>query len=38
MPYDLVTPPEAMAAGTEWRRTTFPEFLDCLEFLPTGIN
>jgi N-acyl-D-aspartate/D-glutamate deacylase len=31
-------PPEAMAAGIEWRWTTFPEFLDCLESLPKGIN
>jgi N-acyl-D-amino-acid deacylase len=31
-------PPEAMAAGIEWRWTTFPEFLDCLDTLPKGIN
>ena len=31
-------PPAAMAAGIEWRWTTFPEFLDCLEALPKGIN
>ncbi len=31
-------PPEAMEAGIEWRWTTFPEFLDCLESLPKGIN
>ncbi len=31
-------PPEAMAAGIEWRWTTFPEWLDCLEALPKGIN
>src|SRR5919197_1958081 len=31
-------PPQAMAAGIEWRWTTFPEFLDCLEGLPKGIN
>ena len=31
-------PPAAMAAGIEWRWTTFPEFLDCLETLPKGIN
>ncbi|HTS52400.1 MAG TPA: amidohydrolase family protein [Burkholderiales bacterium] len=30
--------PEAMEAGIEWRWTTFPEFLDCLESLPKGIN
>ena len=29
---------EAMAAGIEWKWTTFPEFLDCLEALPKGIN
>jgi N-acyl-D-amino-acid deacylase len=31
-------PPEAMEAGIEWKWTTFPEFLDCLESLPKGIN
>jgi N-acyl-D-amino-acid deacylase len=31
-------PPEAMEAGIDWRWTTFPEFLDCLESLPKGIN
>jgi N-acyl-D-aspartate/D-glutamate deacylase len=31
-------PAAAMAAGIEWRWTTFPEFLDCLESLPKGIN
>jgi len=31
-------PPTAMEAGIEWRWTTFPEFLDCLESLPKGIN
>ena len=31
-------PAEAMAAGIDWRWTTFPEFLDCLESLPKGIN
>jgi len=31
-------PPAAMEAGIEWRWTTFPEFLDCLEALPKGIN
>ncbi len=31
-------PPQAMAAGIEWRWTTFPEFLDCLDGLPKGIN
>jgi N-acyl-D-aspartate/D-glutamate deacylase len=31
-------PPAAMAAGIEWRWTTFPEFLDCLDALPKGIN
>ena len=30
-------PAEAMAAGIDWRWTTFPEF-DCLESLPKGIN
>jgi N-acyl-D-amino-acid deacylase len=29
---------EAMAAGIEWKWTTFPEFLDCLDGLPKGIN
>jgi N-acyl-D-amino-acid deacylase len=28
----------AMAAGIEWRWTTFAEWLDCLESLPKGIN
>jgi N-acyl-D-amino-acid deacylase len=27
-----------MEAGIQWRWTTFPEFLDCLETLPKGIN
>src|SRR5262245_8470011 len=31
-------PVEAMDAGIQWRWTTFPEFLDCLESLPKGIN
>jgi N-acyl-D-aspartate/D-glutamate deacylase len=31
-------PPAAMEAGIQWRWTTFPEFLDCLESLPKGIN
>ena len=31
-------PAEAMAAGIEWRWTTYPEFLDCVERLPKGIN
>src|SRR5438477_5344741 len=31
-------PPAAMEAGIKWRWTTFPEFLDCLEALPKGIN
>ena len=31
-------PSEAMEAGIDWRWTTFPEFLDCLEALPKGIN
>jgi N-acyl-D-aspartate/D-glutamate deacylase len=31
-------PPQAMEAGIRWRWTTFPEFLDCLESLPKGIN
>ena len=30
--------PEAMEAGIDWQWTTFPEFLDCLEALPKGIN
>jgi N-acyl-D-amino-acid deacylase len=30
-------PPAAME-GIQWRWTTFPEFLDCLETLPKGIN
>ncbi len=30
--------PEAMEAGIDWRWTTFPEFLDCVESLPKGIN
>jgi N-acyl-D-aspartate/D-glutamate deacylase len=29
---------EAMAAGITWRWTTFPEWLDCLDALPKGIN
>lgn len=29
---------EAMEAGIDWQWTTFPEFLDCLESLPKGIN
>jgi N-acyl-D-amino-acid deacylase len=29
---------EAMNAGIDWQWTTFPEFLDCLETLPKGIN
>src|SRR2546430_1538851 len=29
---------EAMEAGIEGKGTTFPEFLDCLEGLPKGIN
>src|SRR5438552_9325867 len=29
---------EAMEAGIEWRWTTFPEWLDCLDTLPKGIN
>ena len=28
----------AMNAGIDWRWTTFPEYLDCLESLPKGIN
>ena len=31
-------PPAAMEAGIDWRWTTFPEFLDCLDALPKGIN
>jgi N-acyl-D-amino-acid deacylase len=31
-------PSAAMEAGIEWRWTTYPEFLDCLEGLPKGIN
>src|SRR5262249_49145474 len=31
-------PPEAMEAGIDWRWTTFPEFLDCVDVLPKGIN
>jgi len=31
-------PPAAMAAGIEWRWTTYPEFLECLDSLPKGIN
>ncbi len=31
-------PPQAMEAGIDWRWTTFPEFLDCLDALPKGIN
>jgi N-acyl-D-aspartate/D-glutamate deacylase len=31
-------PAAAMEAGIEWRWTTFPEFLDCLDSLPKGIN
>jgi len=30
--------PEAMEAGIKWGWTTFPEFLDCVEALPKGIN
>ena len=30
--------PEAMEAGIDWRWTTFPEFLDCVDSLPKGIN
>src|SRR5713226_3490501 len=30
--------PSAMEAGIEWGWTTFPEFLDCLDSLPKGIN
>jgi len=29
---------EAMAAGIRWQWTTFPEWLDCLDTLPKGIN
>ena len=29
---------EAMEAGIEWRWTTFPEWLDCVDALPKGIN
>ncbi len=31
-------PVKAMEAGIEWKWTTFPEFLDCLDALPKGIN
>ena len=31
-------PPQAMEAGITWQWTTFPEFLDCLDSLPKGIN
>ncbi len=31
-------PPQAMEAGIQWQWTTFPEFLDCLDSLPKGIN
>ena len=31
-------PPAAMEAGIKWSWTTFPEFLDCLDALPKGIN
>jgi N-acyl-D-amino-acid deacylase len=31
-------PPAAMEAGIQWRWTTYPEFLDCLDTLPKGIN
>src|SRR5262249_30077399 len=31
-------PPKAMEAGITWGWTTFPEYLDCLEALPKGIN
>ncbi len=31
-------PPQAMEAGIKWQWTTFPEFLDCLDALPKGIN
>jgi N-acyl-D-amino-acid deacylase len=30
--------PEAMEAGIKWGWTTFPEFLDCVDSLPKGIN
>jgi len=30
--------PEAMEAGIKWQWTTFPEFLDCVDSLPKGIN
>jgi N-acyl-D-amino-acid deacylase len=30
--------PEAMEAGIRWGWTTFPEFLDCVDSLPKGIN
>jgi N-acyl-D-aspartate/D-glutamate deacylase len=30
--------PEAMDAGIDWKWTTFPEFLDCVDALPKGIN
>jgi N-acyl-D-aspartate/D-glutamate deacylase len=30
--------PEAMEAGIRWQWTTFPEFLDCLDAQPKGIN
>jgi N-acyl-D-aspartate/D-glutamate deacylase len=29
---------EAMEAGIQWGWTTFPEYLDCLDALPKGIN
>ncbi len=29
---------EAMEAGIKWGWTTYPEFLDCVEALPKGIN
>lgn len=31
-------PAAAMEAGIDWQWTTFPEFLDCLEAQPKGIN
>src|SRR5437667_447317 len=31
-------PSAALEAGITWSWTTFPEFLDCLEALPKGIN
>jgi N-acyl-D-aspartate/D-glutamate deacylase len=31
-------PPAAMEAGIAWKWTTYPEFLDCLDALPKGIN